>query len=366
MRSGVARGDRLARRFATLAVTAVIAGSMLTGCGRTEAPVRARVPGRPPAQEPVAEETSTVRAPALPTFENSTWFVVGADGTGKAVARFDASAPGPERRRWHRVVRLIVDGTKVDGVWVDNVTFEGRLTLDTVVTAKYETAAGSGKYRKVSRRLEDILAADPSWRGFDDDTRVSVTFKKVGNGPVSIQTMTALDPVPKWVTLPDPGPQYRYGKATDPIVINAMSKLDGESASIVGYVIDYVTPESRGRSILEMVVGKDGKGYRLTGWGRPRAAFGHEAPRRAQPEPAGEASQRRRAEAVGSRLTATIIPKGRPAVFAYIVRVHRIDGTVMDVVVEADARPEWGEPRQVRVQPWRAPSEPLPQALPLR
>jgi len=296
--------------------------------------------------------SSTVRPPKLPTFPQGRAFVVDKTGAGKASALF--VAPAPSQEPWHRVAKFTVDQTIIDGVWVNNLTFEGRLNDDTVITTQEQVAFGSNSFITVSRRVSDILGDNPGWRGLDDGARVSVTFTRHGNGPVRVLSVTGLEPVFRSATLAAPGPVYSFVHATDPIMRNALFESDGETASIIGYQVDFANPGSSSGPMVELVVGKTGPLYLQVGMmSRPRGAFGRQADPRIGPESTDEAAARKTAVANAER-TVRRIPQFSAAtgtVFGYLVRVVYVDGTYSDVFVENNGRVSEGRGR-AKLQPW--------------
>lgn len=303
--------------------------------------------------------TSTVAAPKLPKFPPRYSFVVDFNGNGKAAARFVAPPPNPAQKRWHRVARFIVEPGIVDGIWVDDLTFEGRLGDDTIVTTTEQVALGSNKLVKVSRRVRDILRDDPRWKGLEDGTRVSVTFaRKKGTGPVDVLTLAALDPIRKTVRLLDPGPHYTMSTASDPIVRDALIKLNGTKGSIVGYLLDYGDWTTREGPVVELVVDKGGNLFHtVEGYWRPLSAFGGKAQPRAQPESDREATIRKTAVAHGEDTAglSPLLPKATGVVYSYVVRVVREDGSSVDVLVGNDGRLS-DTPDEVKLQPWGPPT----------
>lgn len=296
--------------------------------------------------------SSTVRPPKLPTFPQGRAFVVDKTGAGKASALF--VAPAPSQEPWHRVAKFTVDQTIIDGVWVNNLTFEGRLNDDTVITTQEQVAFGSNSFITVSRRVSDILGDNPGWRGLDDGTRVSITFTRHGNGPVKVLSITGLEPVFRSATLDNPGPDYSFAGATDPIVRNAMLESDGETASIIGYLVDFIDPASSSGPMVELVVGKTGLLYLQVGMmSRPHGAFGRQADPRIGPESKDEAATRKTVVANAERTVKRMLPMSvaKGTVFGYLVRVVHGDGTYSDVFVENNGRVSDGRGR-AKLQPW--------------
>ena len=300
--------------------------------------------------------SSTVRPPKLPSFPQGRTFVVDKTGAGKALALI--VAPAPSQELWHRVAKFTVDQTIIDGVWVDNLTFEGRLNDDTVITTKEQVAFGSNSFTTVSRRVSDILSDNPGWRGLDDGARVSITFQRHGSGPVKVLSVTGMEPVFRSVTLANPGPDYSFARATDPIMRNALLESDGETASIIGYLVDFSNPGSRSGPMIELVVGKTGSlSLRVGMLSRPHGAFGRQADPRVGPESKDEAAARKTAVANGERAVRRMpqLSAATGTVFGYLVRVGRGDGTHIDVFVENNGRVSDGIER-AKLQPWSPPA----------
>lgn len=340
---------------------------MLTACApstpRVAAPKPASAPVLPDSSaatwtaEPGLLASSTVDKPGLPSFPLGSIFVVDNRGSGKAVARF--MAPGPSPEPWHRVARFTVDQTIVDGVWVESLTLSGRLSDDTVVTTKEQVAFGSDEFVTVSRPVRDIMHDDPEWHGFDDNTLVSITFKRKGNSPLDVRTITVLDPTFRSVSISDFGPAYDLRSATDPIIRNALLESEGATASIVAYLVDF-KPPSRPGSALELFVGKTGGLFRPIGrMTRPQSAFGQVAGPRSGPESDREAAARRAAVSAGEAGVATSLPQFvgcRGEVWAYLVRVWHADGSHVDVLVDSNSAVQQGS-RVSNLQPWPLPSK---------
>jgi hypothetical protein len=298
--------------------------------------------------------TSTVKSPKLPTFPKGSLFVVDRTGAGKAVALFTAPQPRPER--WSRVAKFTVEMTVVDGLWVDSLTFWGDLDDDTVVTTQEQKALGSSRFVTVSRRVGDILRDNPDWRGFDDGSRVSLTFTSHGNSPVKVLSVTALDPTFRSVTLAGPGPVYSLEHATDPIVRNAIKGSPGETATIVGYLTHFENPGSGAgpRTTTELVVGRTGALF----WRVGAMMSGHRSSRppdpRVGPESRDEAAVRKSAVAVGERTVRRVpgLSSAKGTVVGYLVRVGLFDGTRhVDVFVQnnGDVSDSSG---LAKLQPW--------------
>ena len=301
--------------------------------------------------------TSTVKAPKLPTFPQGAAFVVEANGSGKAVARFTAPTPTPDEKRWHRTAKFVIEQSVIDGLWVDSLIFWGRLGEDTIITTREQSAFGSNEFVTVSRRVRDILRDDPEWQGLEDNARVSLTFTVDGTGPVKVQTITGLDPTFKTVRLSDPGPHYAYGAAPDPVIGNAIVRSDGTTGSIIGYLVDYKDWKSGNGPVGEFFVDKAGGLFRSVGaMGRPRSAFGQAAQPRSGPESSREAAARTKAVARGLREVRRHpeLSAATGVVYGYLVRVARDDGTSVDVVVGNDGR-FTGDAQQVKLQPWSPP-----------
>ena len=300
--------------------------------------------------------SSTVRPPKLPSFPQGKTFVVDQTGAGKALALI--VAPAPSQEPWHRVAKFTVDQTIIDGVWVENMTFEGRFNDDTVVTTKEQVAFGSNSFITVSRRVSDILGDNPGWRGLDDGARVSVIFERNGDGPVKVLSITGLEPVFRSAKLVDPGPAYSFAHATDPIVRNALLESDGETASIIGYLVDFSNPGSRSGPMIELIVGRTGSLFLRVGMmSRPHGAFGNQADPRIGPESKDEAAARKTAVANGERAVRRMpqLSAATGTVFGYLVRVGRGDGTHIDVIVENNGRVSDGIGR-AKLQPWSPPA----------
>lgn len=301
--------------------------------------------------------SSTVRPPKLPTFPQGRAFVVDQAGAGKALALF--VAPAPSQEPWHRLAKFTVEQTIIDGVWVDSLTFDGRLSDDTVITTREQVAFGSNSFVTVSRRVSDILGDNPGWRGLGDGTRVSVTFKRNGDGPVKVLSITGLEPVFRSATLDNPGPDYSFARATDPIMRNALLESDGETASIIGYLVDFADPASSSGPMVELVVGKNGLLYLQVGMmSRPHGAFGRQADPRIGPESKDEAAARKTAVANAERTVKRMLRMSvtRGTVFGYLVRVGHGDGTYSDVFVDNNGRVSDGR-GPAKLQPWGPPTE---------
>lgn len=302
--------------------------------------------------------SSTVRPPNLPSFPQGQAFVVDKTGAGKASAL--VVAPAPSREPWHRVAKFTVNQTVIDGVWVDNLTFEGRLNDDTVITTREQVAFGSNSFITVSRRVSDILGANPGWRGLDDGSPVSVTFQRHGNGPVKVLSVTGMEPVFRSATLANPGPDYSFARATDPIMRNALLASDGETASIIGYQVSFSKPGSSAGPTVELVVGKTGALYIGVGMMNrsSHGAFGRQADPRIGSESKDEAAARDTAVSNAERTVKRMlgIPAAKGTVFGYLVRVVYGDGTYSDVFVENNGRVSGGRGR-AKLQPWGPPTE---------
>jgi hypothetical protein len=111
------------------------------------------------------------------------------------------------------------------------------------------------------------------------------------------------------------------------------------SAEIRGYLVDWVIRKGTSSNMAEAAVMKDGTVYRLAGHWRPSAAFGKQAPARLTPESAPEARARSAALSSAQRWIAKASPQFAsvaPAVYNYLVRIHRADGTSTDVWVDPD------------------------------
>ncbi len=150
-------------------------------------------------------------------------------------------------------------------------------------------------------------------------------------------------------TPPQFGPVYTVGSISDPLVAEVI-KQDATSGStpatttahssasgaeIRGYVLDWVFNDT----MVEYVVMKDGAVYSMPfvrGSGaRPRTRIG--------PEPEVEVRSRESA-IVSARATLEAVrpdlPSVDPYIYSYIVRIHRVDGSTSDVLVQPDVAPD--------------------------
>lgn len=304
---------------------------------------------------------STVPTPAPPRFlQNEVRFAVGPDGRGQALARFiPPMSASHSRPGWSRIARFEVDQTQVDGVWVERMTFSARITEDTIITRQEQKSFGSGKFPTVSRRVGDIVRADPKWAGPTPGAYVTLEFMR-GRKGVVIRTIRETDGVLKSVRLPDVVRVYEK-KPSDGVLAAAFDKTGAYAASIVGYVVDFKPrPQPKnGAWIREFVIDKDGERYvRVGGHHRPYAAFGHPPAARVEPESAAEGSARERAVAVAMKAVGAESGPTDAAVYAYVVRVSIFDGTSGDIIVGNDGsvgyEPGHRYVPQLTLQPFKA------------
>jgi hypothetical protein len=303
-----------------------------------------------------ATPSSTLPTPPPPHFSAEQSFAADAKGTGRALATVAGHwSTNPGHKGWSRIVRFVVDDTKVDGVWVHNMTFWGRLTTDTVVTIQEQTDFGSDEFPTITRRVSDILGANPRWGGPTANVRVVLTFQITGDGPVHVLTLTQIDPVWRTVRLPGAGPTYSQGGQPDPLVRSALAKTGALRGAIVGYVVDFIYRKPQEVSILELVVAKNGSLYRMVGGlGEPGGAFDGKPPPRAQPESAAERKARDAALASATQVVHSSEPlyaASQPTVYGYIVRITQRGGFSVDGVVQNDGLSgNWQT--SVMLQPW--------------
>lgn len=353
------------RRPVLLAVP-VMSAVILAGCSPSAASVtKATAPSReaPPAKVQGVASTSaatsssvvpTVPTPADPQFSGSeNDFSVGPDGRGHAFARFKPPMHASRSKPyWSRIVSFEVDSTKIDGVWVYGMTFSGRITEDTVITRQEQQSFGSGKFPTISRRVGDIIKADPDWAGPTPGASVKVSFLRKRDSGVVVRTITETFPVLKSVRLPDAKPVYEK-KPTDRLLAEVFDETGAYRAEIVGYIVDFqpVPRPKSGAWIRELVVDKNGERYlQVGGHHRPYAAFGH--PPRPRIEPESEVERRARERAV-ARARKTVGAKDGPVdatVYAYVVRVWIPDGTSGDIIVDNDGS-VGHDPRQGYISP---------------
>jgi hypothetical protein len=139
------------------------------------------------------------------------------------------------------------------------------------------------------------------------------------------------------------GPVYSVESVNDPIVAKALKgvkKTDPAvaGAEIRGFLVDWVIRKGDESQIREFAVMKGGSLYwaDFGGTGRPSAAFGNTAPARLTPESITEAKARKTALATASRAVAKLDPtftSVKPVVYSYLVRIHHVDNTFIDVWV---------------------------------
>jgi hypothetical protein len=235
------------------------------------------------------------------------------------------------------------------------MTFWGRLTTDTVITTQEQTDFGSDEFPTITRRVSDILRANPRWGGPTANARVVVTFQITGDGPVHILTLTQIDPIWKTVRLPGAGPTYSQGGQADPLVRSALAKTGAERGAIVGYVVDFIYRQPREVSLLELVVAKNGSLYHTVGgFGGPGGAFVGKPPPRTQPESAAERSAQDAALASAARVVHSREPlyaASPPIVYGYIVRITLRGGSTVDGVGQNNGLSgNWQT--GVMLQPW--------------
>lgn len=369
----IPRGVRM-RRVLSLVMCAVSVAALVGCTSKSEPAKRPARPSREASEQPKVEQTvpvsTDVSLSAVPTVPTPTDprilgsgndFSVDADGRGRALARFKPpmhatrSKPG-----WARIVSFEVDQTKVDGVWVSGLTFSGRITEDTIITRSEQKSFGSGKFPTVSRRIGDIIKADPKWAGPTPGARVKVAFFRKRSASVVITTITEMDVVLKSVRLPDAKPVYEK-KPKDGLLAEVFEETGAYRAEIVGYIVDFKPrpqPKS-GEWIREFVVDKNGERYLQSGWfNRPYAAWGHPPQPRVRPESEAERSAQERAVARASKdVRAESGPVDAP-VYAYVVRVWIPDGTSGDIIVDNAGRvgydPSLRYIPPLTLQPWSA------------
>ena len=352
------------RRFVMPLVTLAI--SLLVACAPVHTAVNKSGLGSsyPPGVSSVVPTasvtpTSTLPTPAPPRFLAEQSFVADAKGRGEAMATFVGHwSSNPGHKGWSRIAHFAVDDTKVDGVWVYNMTFWGRLTTDTVITTQEQTAFGSDEFPTITRRVADILRANPGWGGPMANARVAVTFQITGDGPVHILTLRQLDPIWKTARLPGAGPTYSRGGQADPLVRSALAKTGAVRGAIVGYVVDFKYRKANELSILELVVAKNGSLFHMVGGlgglVGPGGPFVGKPPLRAQPESAAERTARDAALARAAQVVHSSEPlygASQPLVYGYVVRITRQGGTSLDGLVQNNGLSgNWQT--SVMLQPW--------------
>lgn len=138
------------------------------------------------------------------------------------------------------------------------------------------------------------------------------------------------------------GPVYPVLAISDPVIAQAVRSAQTTGAPVVraeirGYLVNWVIKEtSSSTTIREFVVMKDGSLYRDNEKRpRPYGAFSKGAPPRLTPESKREAQSRKAALAAAHLTITKIAPtfaSAEPAVYFYIVRIHRKDGSSADIL----------------------------------
>ncbi|TLM65661.1 MAG: hypothetical protein FDZ70_10960 [Actinobacteria bacterium] len=141
------------------------------------------------------------------------------------------------------------------------------------------------------------------------------------------------------------GPTYRLPQVEDVLVAQTLKGVPTTSspavrAEIRGFLVDWTTRTPDGGAwIREFAVMKDGSLYTITPRMRPSAAFGHLPAERLGPESEQEAAIRMSAIASADASVIAAYPdmgNPPPVIYGYLVRIHRADGTAIDVWVDPD------------------------------